>query len=223
MYSTENSTPRISSWMKSTLRPVLKLKMLWNICTVYNFPKTFALIEYSSEHFQKSRPPVSMLNKHGWLRHCIFMEGFVAAEVLVKPHFHNKGLSLTALSVVPFWNHLAFRLSFQLNLFCQRRGALIAGPCAIYGDCWCIKWKHNKHKREDQTRQLAELRTNVYSRATVSVSAVSQWRLGWLAELTMLWIRNESVLPTLTLYNDRKRCSSSPVHTKPQTGCLLIM
>lgn len=54
----------------------------------------------------------------------MFTQGFVASEVPVKPHFHNKGLSLTALLVLPFWNHLAFRLSFPFNLFCQRREAL---------------------------------------------------------------------------------------------------
>lgn len=107
------------------------------------------------------------------------MYGFLATEVPVKPHFQNKGLSLTALSVAPFWNHLVFRLSSQPNLFCQRRRALIPWPCAIYRGCWYVKTKKKK-KIRSREKKPADLfvRTTVSSQATMCVSVVSQQRLG---------------------------------------------
>lgn len=105
----------------------------------------------------------------------------------MKPQFHNKGLSLTALSVVPFWNHLAFRLSSLLKLFCQeKRSTYAAAVRHLQGPPVCqnkrkTKGKENKEeekKKKDQTSELAELSTAVYSEATVSVSDVSGQRLG---------------------------------------------
>lgn len=61
------------------------------------------------------------------------------------------------------------------------------------------KRKTRRRKKKDQRSEMAELRTTVYSQATMSASVVSLQRLGRLAELTMLRIGNQTVLPLFTL------------------------
>lgn len=135
--------------------------------------------------------PVCALHKLSWERHCIFI-GFTVSEVPLRTYFH-KGLSLTALSFVPSWNHLAFHLSFQLNLFCQRQGALKQGPHIVHGTAEDFK---KKEKKEDETLRDGS-RTTEWSQ---SVSVLSEFVLhpSWLA---MLWIGNQTALLIFSVYH----------------------
>lgn len=153
--------------------PSLELTRLRHICTVVQLPQNVCPYRAWQRVVPKSCPPVSMLNKLSWLRHCIFMTGFIATEVPAKPHFHNKGLSLTALSVLPFWSHLAFRLSFQLNFsLSEKRSTRTMAVRHLQGLLvYQNKRKTRRRKKKKaQTRQLAELRATVYSQVTMSVS-----------------------------------------------------
>lgn len=176
MYSTENATPHISSWMQPQIHITSRLQNL----------KGYEALCSSTKYLSILRTVASgskTLNTFGWLRHCIFMDGCVASEVSVRAHFHNKRLSLTALFVLPFCSHLAFRLSFPFNFFCQRREALTQGPCGIHRGWQSIKTKEKHGRRKKGPNKTASWTEDqcVLTSHRVCISCVSaaSWLLGW--------------------------------------------